>query len=131
MIKKKIFAKRIYKNPEVFYGVGSSSILKSLEQNKILVLISKTVHNSEYYKKFIDFLQNKVINSEGQVSIASTTLLTEIGNSCIDLLKNGFDQLERDNQDIKGLADILYSGYLGGIINGNAYVGVVHALAHS
>lgn len=68
---------------------------------------------------------------EGQVSVASSPLIQSIGKSCLAMLKSSFETLKKDTKDTKALGKVLYAGYLGGIVQGNAYVGVVHALAHT
>ena len=265
LINKKLMTKRIYNNQEVYYGLGASSCLKSLEYTEILLLVSPSIKKSENYKKFSSYLAGKNVreeitispsensilelrekyldsgihviialgggkildsakvlktfidnptlsfndlaktefaekniiklisipttpgtgsetnsiavirNSEGKkipyinqafvpnlaildhkfmttlseesifefsadifshgfegsVSKISSPLLQAIGNSSLNLLKNGHKAIKMKPGDKKGLADILYAGHLGGIVQGNAYVGVCHALAHA
>lgn len=265
MIKKKMMVKRIFNNPEVYYQKGAISCLKNINYNNILILVSNTIKNSEYYNKVKSYLEGKkvqdeivptptqeIINNlkekystikpeviigigggkvldcakvlkvlmdnlnlsfsdlentqfcdidqtkliaipttpgtgseansiaviknsegkkipyinqgfvpnlaildhtflksieekalfefaadifahsfEGSVSIASTTLLRAIGKSCLSLLKSGISKIKKNPNDTKALAEIQYSGYLGGIVQGNAYVGLCHALAHA
>ncbi|GAH37089.1 unnamed protein product, partial [marine sediment metagenome] len=69
--------------------------------------------------------------SEGYVSMASSPLIKSISRSCLHLLKSGFSKIKEDLEDTSGLAEIMYAGYLGGIVQGNAFVGAVHALAHA
>lgn len=67
---------------------------------------------------------------EGSISIGSSTLLQSIAKSSLELLKNGIHNYNTDKQ-IDALGDILYAGHLAGIVQGNASVGVCHALAHT
>ncbi len=69
--------------------------------------------------------------SEGQVSMASSPLIKAISRSCLELLKLGFSKIKENLDDTNGLSEIMYAGYLGGVVQGNAYVGAVHALAHA
>lgn len=68
---------------------------------------------------------------EGSVSMMTTPILKSIGESSLNLLKTGFNKLKEKNDDPKAFADIQYAGYLAGKVQGNAYVGVCHALAHT
>ena len=68
---------------------------------------------------------------EGQVSMASSPLIKAISSSCLKLLKSGFSKIKEDLEDTNALSEIMYAGYLGGIVQGNAFVGAVHALAHA
>jgi len=67
---------------------------------------------------------------EGSVSSASSSLIQGFAKSAIDLLKNAVNNLTGDKR-VNALADILYAGHIAGIVQGNAFVGVCHALAHS
>jgi len=69
--------------------------------------------------------------SEGMVSIARTPLLKAIGRSCLSLLESAFIKLKKDPKDSRALSELSNAGYLGGILVGNAYVGAIHALAHT
>jgi len=68
---------------------------------------------------------------EGSVSAASTPLLAAIGKSALSLLKGGLEKLRADPKDAKALESILHAGHLAGIVQGNAFVGACHALAHT
>ncbi len=68
---------------------------------------------------------------EGQVSLASSPLIRAISKSCFELLKSGFSKLKENLKDSNALSEISYAGYLGGIVQGNAFVGAIHALAHA
>ncbi|MHA1720716.1 MAG: iron-containing alcohol dehydrogenase [Promethearchaeota archaeon] len=68
---------------------------------------------------------------EGSVSVMTTPLLKSIGESSLNLLKSGFAKLKEKNDDPKAFAEIQYAGYLAGTVQGNAFVGVCHALAHT
>ncbi len=61
MIKKKLMVKRIYNNPEVYYRKGAISVLKYIEYTKILLLISNTIRNSNYYQKIHSNLLEKTV----------------------------------------------------------------------
>lgn len=69
--------------------------------------------------------------TEGALSLVSSPLIKSISKSSLDLLKQGFQAIKISPEDIKGLANIQYAGYLAGLVQGNAFVGVAHALAHS
>ncbi|WP_371802844.1 iron-containing alcohol dehydrogenase [Candidatus Lokiarchaeum ossiferum] len=69
--------------------------------------------------------------AEGALSMMSTPIMKSISSSSLDLLQLGFAQLHENPTDVKALGNIMYAGYLAGIVQGNAYVGVGHALAHS
>ncbi|MFX0072194.1 MAG: iron-containing alcohol dehydrogenase [Candidatus Hermodarchaeota archaeon] len=265
MINKKLMVKRIYNNPEVFYRKGAVSVLKHIEYEKILLLVSNTVRNSEYFQKIQSYLsaksvqeeiikipsqeaiQNlkkkylndipevivaigggKVLDSakilkvlldnpsltfteleanqfsennkiklvavpttpgtgsevtsvsvlidkegrkipyvnkgflpdlaildhtfletietralfefaadifshacEGQVSMVSSPLIKSISKSCLELLNSGIAKIKEDLKNTEGLAEIMYAGHLGGIVQGNAFVGAIHALSHA
>nr|MDO8084550.1 iron-containing alcohol dehydrogenase [Candidatus Sigynarchaeum springense] len=68
---------------------------------------------------------------EGSVSAASTPLLAAIARSAISMLKAGIEKFKADPKDPKGLEAILQAGHLAGIVQGNAFVGACHALAHT
>ncbi|MEX2684098.1 MAG: iron-containing alcohol dehydrogenase family protein [Candidatus Sigynarchaeota archaeon] len=68
---------------------------------------------------------------EGSVSAASTPLLAAIARSAISMLKAGIEKFKADPKDPKGLEAILHAGHLAGIVQGNAFVGACHALAHT
>jgi alcohol dehydrogenase class IV len=67
---------------------------------------------------------------EGSISIASSTLIQSIAKSSIELLTTSIQNYHSDKQ-INALGDMMYAGHLAGIVQGNAFVGVCHALAHS
>ncbi len=69
--------------------------------------------------------------SEGMVSVARTPFLKAIGHSCLSLLESGLNALKKDLKDTRALSELSSAGYLGGIMVGNAYVGAIHALAHT
>jgi alcohol dehydrogenase class IV len=267
MIKKAMMVKRIYNNPEVYYGKGATGmVLKAIDAENVLVLVSPTVQQSEYYGKILGALDDRqvreepvstpeqatvldlvqkytadwwpsvivaigggkvldvakvmrvlminpgvtfedleknrfcenseikfvavpttpgtgsetnsiavlrtpegtkipYINSgfvpdiaildheflmghdlqalmefaadifahafEGSVSPASSTLLGAIAKSSMSLLGSALDRLKEDPKDPKALGDLLYAGHLAGIVQGNAFVGACHALAHA
>ncbi|MCP4764326.1 MAG: iron-containing alcohol dehydrogenase [archaeon] len=68
---------------------------------------------------------------EGSLSLAGSPLLKAMAKTCLTLLESGFMKLNKDPEDLKALSDILYSGHIAGIVQGNAFVGVCHALAHA
>ncbi len=68
---------------------------------------------------------------EGSVSAAGTPLLSAIARSAISMLKAGLEKFKTDSKDPKGLEQILHAGHLAGIVQGNAFVGACHALAHT
>ena len=68
---------------------------------------------------------------EGSVSAAGTPLLAAIARSAMSLLKTGFEKLRVDSKDPKAHESILHAGHLAGIVQGNAFVGACHALAHA
>ncbi|MHA1794314.1 MAG: iron-containing alcohol dehydrogenase [Promethearchaeota archaeon] len=68
---------------------------------------------------------------EGSISILSSPILSAIGWSALDLLKSGLEKLKNKPSNTKALAEILQSGHLGGIVQGNAHVGIIHALSHA
>lgn len=68
---------------------------------------------------------------EGSVSAAGTPLLAAIARSAMSLLKVGFEKLRVDPKDPKAHESILHAGHLAGIVQGNAFVGACHALAHA
>ncbi|NMC03609.1 MAG: iron-containing alcohol dehydrogenase [Candidatus Lokiarchaeota archaeon] len=68
---------------------------------------------------------------EGSVSIMGTPLLAAIGKSALVLLKGGLEKLRADAKDPKALEQILHAGHLAGTVQGNAFVGACHALAHT
>lgn len=68
---------------------------------------------------------------EGYISIASTSLLKSISKSSLELLKSGTSKIKIDSIDITGLSEIMYAEHLAGIVQGNAFVGVAHAIAHA
>jgi len=55
---------RIYFNPEIYYGQGAVSCLNSLSQEKLLILLSKTIKDSEYYKTVQSYFTKKSIKEE-------------------------------------------------------------------
>ncbi|MFX1451507.1 MAG: iron-containing alcohol dehydrogenase family protein [Promethearchaeota archaeon] len=265
MIKKLLRMSRIYFNPEVYYGKGTISCLKSIEYNNFLLLISNTVKQSDYFKKIESYLRKKsykeeiiprptqdivialrekyldskpeviiaigggkvidttkclkfLLNNphipveemikkqfsdnneiklvaipttpstgseanwvavitdnqgkkipyinqgfmpdmavldptfletfslssltvlasdcfthawESMVSVARSPMLKSIGESCMSLLESGFSRLRQNPKDIRGISEVQYAGYLGGILVGNGFVGACHALAHA
>jgi alcohol dehydrogenase class IV len=68
---------------------------------------------------------------EGSVSAAGTPLLSALARSAISMLKAGIEKFKADPKDPKGLELILQSGHIAGIVQGNAFVGACHALAHT
>ncbi|MBN2153512.1 MAG: iron-containing alcohol dehydrogenase [Candidatus Lokiarchaeota archaeon] len=68
---------------------------------------------------------------EGSVSAAGTALLSSIARGAISLLKAGIERVKADTKDPKGLEQILHAGHLAGVVQGNAFVGACHALAHA
>ncbi len=68
---------------------------------------------------------------EGSVSAAGTPLLSAIARSAISMLKVGIEKIKADPKDPKGLESILQAGHLAGVVQGNAFVGACHALAHA
>ncbi len=265
MIKKMLKLSKIYFNPEIYYGKGAVSCLKNIQQDNILLFVSGTIKNSEYYAEILSYLDKKTYKeeiilhptqeivlalkekylnskpeaiiaigggkvidtakvvklildnpnidfsimhksqfsekneiklvaipttpstgseanavavitnnkgfktpylydsiipnmavldttfleafelntlytlaadifthaSEGMVSIARTPLLKAIGGSCLSLLESAFKKLKDDPKDSRALSELSNAGYLGGILVGNAYVGAIHALAHT
>lgn len=55
---------RVYFNPEIYYGKGAVSCLKSIEQDNLLILLSNTIKNSEYYKTIQSYLAEKSCKEE-------------------------------------------------------------------
>ncbi len=88
----------------------------------------ETLGEKEIYEFAADIFSHA---AEGSVSVAGTPLLSAIATSSLKLLKDGFDKFKQDPKDPKGLSDVLYAGHLAGIVQGNAFVGVCHALAHT
>ena len=265
MIRKKLMVKKLYNNPEVYYGKGAVSCLKAIEQTKILFLVSGTVKASDYHTKLDGYFDKKDVTEvivpeatidcildinkelggrpspeiivavgggkvldvakvarvmidnptldfealtknsfcdnsntalvaipttpgtgsetnaiavvrdaagrktplvnqgfvpdvavldhgfmktldirslyecaadafshafEGSVSVAGTPMLSSIASSALALLRQGFEKLKADPADSKAHADLLQAGHLAGIVQGNAFVGACHALAH-
>ncbi|MFX1237590.1 MAG: iron-containing alcohol dehydrogenase family protein [Promethearchaeota archaeon] len=64
MIKKYIKMSRVYLNPEIYYGKGAVSCLKAIPQNNLLLLLSNTIKNSEYYKTIQSYIENKLYKEE-------------------------------------------------------------------
>ena len=68
---------------------------------------------------------------ESMVSKLSTPIVESLAWNVIGLLEESFSELNEKPGNPKSLTKLQCAGYLGGLIAGNAFVGVCHALAHS
>ena len=70
-------------------------------------------------------------NMEGCVSRLSNNFIKHISATSMEMLKEGFLKYEGDPEETSALEKIFMSGHLAGLVQGNSFVGVCHAIAHS
>ena len=68
---------------------------------------------------------------EGSISRLSNSFLQQMAYDAIQELEKGLQNFRINNQDIESLELIHFAGHQAGVVAGNAFVGVIHALGHS
>ena len=68
---------------------------------------------------------------EGSMSRLGTPYMQILADVAIQKLVEGVQKYKQNPQDMEALELIQYAGQFAGIVAGNAYVGVIHALGHA
>jgi len=68
---------------------------------------------------------------EGSLSRLSTSFMQQLASRSLQLLEKNYNLYKKDPENLEILGAIQYSGQQAGIVAGNAYVGMIHAMAHS
>lgn len=59
MIKKNVLTPHVFFTRETYFGKGTLSVIKNIDANKFLILVSKTIKDSEEYQKVERHLEGK------------------------------------------------------------------------
>jgi alcohol dehydrogenase class IV len=91
-------------------------------------VLLKTIPKSLMYDFIADIFTHAY---EGSISRLSNSYLQKLALNSILELENGLKIYNDDNENMEGLESIFSAGHNAGIVAGNAFVGMIHALGHS
>lgn len=80
----------------------------------------------------LDFSSDIITHAyEGSISRLTNTFLQNQANNSLQELEKGLQKYKQSQEDIEALELIQIAGHQAGIVAGNAFVGMIHALGHS